>query len=199
MSLGKPLGDFPMSDNLAGDSRSVVGDMSNPIGYFPSQTESLQNSIAESMNKTSRKPSSKKSSKCIAKNPDCEDGDAKRHKHVRKACVHCKKAHLACDEGRPCRRCIHLGKTDCVDVEHKRRGRPRTSPEKKKMQMDMKRQQQQLHRLAQKELAELANGKVTTGVPMSLSTETLVGHGPPAPVKVERPVKAERSKAAKAT
>lgn len=56
----------------------------------------------------------------------------KRQKHVRKACIHCKKAHLACDEGRPCKRCIHLGKTDCIDVEHKRRGRPRSSPEKKR-------------------------------------------------------------------
>lgn len=57
----------------------------------------------------------------------------KRQKHVRKACIHCKKAHLACDESRPCKRCVHLGKTDCIDVEHKRRGRPRSSPEKKRI------------------------------------------------------------------
>ena len=57
----------------------------------------------------------------------------KRQKHVRKACIHCKKAHLACDEARPCKRCLHLGKTDCIDVEHKRRGRPRSSPEKKRV------------------------------------------------------------------
>ena len=57
----------------------------------------------------------------------------KRQKHVRKACIHCKKAHLACDEARPCKRCVHLGKTDCIDVEHKRRGRPRSSPEKKRV------------------------------------------------------------------
>ena len=61
----------------------------------------------------------------------------KRQKHVRKACIHCKKAHLACDESRPCKRCVHLGKTDCVDVEHKRRGRPRGSPEKKRMEIKM--------------------------------------------------------------
>ena len=58
-----------------------------------------------------------------------------RQKHVRRACVHCKKAHLACDEARPCKRCVHLGKTDCVDVEHKRRGRPRSSPEKKRSEL----------------------------------------------------------------
>ena len=49
----------------------------------------------------------------------------KRTKHVCRACFHCKKAHLACDDQRPCRRCIHIGKSDvCYDVEHKRRGRP---------------------------------------------------------------------------
>ena len=48
-------------------------------------------------------------------------------KHVNRACVHCKRAHLACDEARPCRRCIHLNKSECVDVEHKKRGRPRVT------------------------------------------------------------------------
>lgn len=53
-----------------------------------------------------------------------------RPKHVGKACTHCKRAHLACDSQRPCKRCTHLGKEGCIDVEHKRRGRPRSSPEK---------------------------------------------------------------------
>ncbi|KAI9199870.1 uncharacterized protein BJ171DRAFT_199367 [Polychytrium aggregatum] len=58
---------------------------------------------------------------------DCEPVVApKRQRHVGKACIHCKKAHLACDSGRPCRRCKHMGKTDCIDVEHKKRGRPRS-------------------------------------------------------------------------
>nr|KAJ3422885.1 hypothetical protein HK105_005833 [Polyrhizophydium stewartii] len=56
---------------------------------------------------------------------------ARTAKNVAKACVHCKKAHLACDEERPCRRCVHLNKTDCVDVEHKKRGRPRLAKEPK--------------------------------------------------------------------
>ncbi|ORZ24232.1 hypothetical protein BCR42DRAFT_402489 [Absidia repens] len=53
---------------------------------------------------------------------------AKRgHKlQVASACSNCKKAHLACDVSRPCKRCISLGKTDtCVDIEHKKRGRPK--------------------------------------------------------------------------
>ncbi|KAK6332373.1 hypothetical protein TWF696_003091 [Orbilia brochopaga] len=46
--------------------------------------------------------------------------------HVPSACVNCKNAHLACDVQRPCPRCISTGKQDsCVDVEHKKRGRPR--------------------------------------------------------------------------
>lgn len=46
--------------------------------------------------------------------------------HVPSACLNCKRAHLACDVGRPCRRCVNLGKSDtCVDVQHKKRGRPR--------------------------------------------------------------------------
>lgn len=56
----------------------------------------------------------------------------RRKKHVCRACIHCKKAHLACDNARPCNRCRSLNKTDCVDVQHKRRGRPRLVPEKKK-------------------------------------------------------------------
>jgi len=70
-----------------------------------------------------------------------------RNKPVMKACVNCKRAHLACDNERPCRRyvadylffflsfqcpkkencsCITANKQDsCVDVEHKKRGRPK--------------------------------------------------------------------------
>ncbi|KUI55134.1 Transcription activator of gluconeogenesis ERT1 [Cytospora mali] len=46
--------------------------------------------------------------------------------HVASACVPCKKAHLRCDAQRPCTRCMQNGKEDaCVDVQHKKRGRPR--------------------------------------------------------------------------
>ncbi|KAG5294091.1 C6 transcription factor [Histoplasma capsulatum G186AR] len=45
--------------------------------------------------------------------------------HVASACVNCKRKHLGCDSARPCRRCISAGKEEsCVDVRHKRRGRP---------------------------------------------------------------------------
>ncbi|KAL1955437.1 hypothetical protein VTO42DRAFT_8530 [Malbranchea cinnamomea] len=45
--------------------------------------------------------------------------------HVASACVNCKQKHLGCDSARPCRRCVIAGKeASCVDVTHKRRGRP---------------------------------------------------------------------------
>jgi hypothetical protein len=46
--------------------------------------------------------------------------------HVSKACFNCKKAHLACDVSRPCRRCVNMGKEHiCFDTAHKKRGRPK--------------------------------------------------------------------------
>ncbi|KAJ3078407.1 hypothetical protein HK102_004530 [Quaeritorhiza haematococci] len=45
--------------------------------------------------------------------------------YVHKACVNCKNSHVACDAGRPCQRCIRMGKADsCHDAERKKRGRP---------------------------------------------------------------------------
>ncbi|KAI7877811.1 hypothetical protein K492DRAFT_171373, partial [Lichtheimia hyalospora FSU 10163] len=46
--------------------------------------------------------------------------------HVPTACVNCKKAHLACDLSRPCKRCVSVGKAEtCYDIQHKKRGRPK--------------------------------------------------------------------------
>ncbi|ORE09571.1 hypothetical protein BCV72DRAFT_222887 [Rhizopus microsporus var. microsporus] len=49
----------------------------------------------------------------------------KKGKNVDKACNHCKRSHLRCDDMRPCRRCIATGKVGCKDVQHKPRGRPK--------------------------------------------------------------------------
>ncbi|KAI8090193.1 uncharacterized protein B0P05DRAFT_529712 [Gilbertella persicaria] len=52
--------------------------------------------------------------------------------HVPTACINCKKAHLACDLSRPCKRCSTLGKSDtCIDIKHKKRGRPKLNAIKK--------------------------------------------------------------------
>ncbi|WVR07717.1 hypothetical protein IAU60_004759 [Kwoniella sp. DSM 27419] len=46
--------------------------------------------------------------------------------NVSAACGPCKRAHLACDVARPCKRCVNMGKEDqCEDVPHKKRGRPK--------------------------------------------------------------------------
>ncbi|KAK4685421.1 hypothetical protein P7C73_g4733, partial [Tremellales sp. Uapishka_1] len=46
--------------------------------------------------------------------------------NVSAACGPCKRAHLACDIARPCKRCVNMGKEDqCEDVPHKKRGRPK--------------------------------------------------------------------------
>lgn len=49
----------------------------------------------------------------------------KKGRNVDKACNHCKRSHLRCDNVRPCRRCVATGKVGCQDVKHKPRGRPR--------------------------------------------------------------------------
>ncbi|KAI7882223.1 hypothetical protein K492DRAFT_206263 [Lichtheimia hyalospora FSU 10163] len=52
--------------------------------------------------------------------------------HVPSACVNCKKAHLACDVSRPCKRCVSSGKAStCQDVQHKKRGRPKLNDTKR--------------------------------------------------------------------
>ena len=75
-------------------------------------------------------------------------GVARRAKaHVPSACVNCKRKHLACETRRPCNRCLQAGKevrsshamkpmmfansikATCVDVQHKKRGRPRLRDE----------------------------------------------------------------------
>ncbi|KAI8362648.1 hypothetical protein BD560DRAFT_491582 [Blakeslea trispora] len=50
---------------------------------------------------------------------------SKKGRNVDKACNHCKRSHLRCDNVRPCRRCVATGKIGCQDVKHKPRGRPR--------------------------------------------------------------------------
>eukprot|EP01119_Soliformovum_irregulare_P020324 TRINITY_DN6556_c0_g1_i2.p2 TRINITY_DN6556_c0_g1~~TRINITY_DN6556_c0_g1_i2.p2 ORF type:complete len:389 (+),score=64.96 TRINITY_DN6556_c0_g1_i2:133-1299(+) len=45
---------------------------------------------------------------------------------VHKACANCKKSHHACDNERPCRRCIDRG-MHCFDTEPKKRGRRKMS------------------------------------------------------------------------
>ena len=47
----------------------------------------------------------------------------KRGTYTKKACANCRKSHSACDAGRPCKRCLQLGLTDCMDAERKSKKR----------------------------------------------------------------------------
>ncbi|EFW98481.1 c6 zinc finger domain containing protein [Grosmannia clavigera kw1407] len=62
---------------------------------------------------------------------DSPKSQRKTKGHVASACVPCKRAHLRCDSQRPCSRCLSNNKEDaCVDVQHKKRGRPRLREER---------------------------------------------------------------------
>ncbi|KAI8928547.1 hypothetical protein BC831DRAFT_93596 [Entophlyctis helioformis] len=95
----------------------------------------------------------------------------KRPKQVGKACVHCKKAHLACDQARPCGRCARIGKADCVDVVHKPRGRPKLSTSKPAPQSG--------RGYSSQDMAVVARGKVahtvTAAVHVGDFTQTILG------------------------
>jgi len=44
----------------------------------------------------------------------------KRGTYTKKACSNCRNSHTACDSGRPCKRCLQLGLTDCSDAQRKK-------------------------------------------------------------------------------
>ncbi|KAG0163995.1 hypothetical protein DFQ28_011374 [Apophysomyces sp. BC1034] len=78
------------------------------------QQQHHHQSIAVNAVTTSKKRQSLDKRQCLDKG-----------RNVDRACNHCKRSHLRCDNMRPCRRCIVTGKVGCKDVEHKPRGRPR--------------------------------------------------------------------------
>jgi hypothetical protein len=46
-----------------------------------------------------------------------DSSQTKKRKKVQKACIPCRKAHVSCDEGRPCSRCVKKGISEkCVDA-----------------------------------------------------------------------------------
>ncbi|KAL0091545.1 hypothetical protein J3Q64DRAFT_1320502 [Phycomyces blakesleeanus] len=76
-------------------------------------------------------PSPASPSGTLCSRPSPSEETAARKKRPSKAqvpvaCVNCKKAHLACDLTRPCKRCVCVGKSDsCHDIQPKKRGRPK--------------------------------------------------------------------------
>ncbi|KAJ5690817.1 hypothetical protein N7462_005209 [Penicillium macrosclerotiorum] len=98
---GDPLGPAP-SAFLAGSPRLPPG--AAPYVSFPGLDSSVAGPSPRSLTQKSTR---------------------RTKAHVASACVNCKKKHLGCDPARPCRRCVLAGKaSSCVDVTHKKRGRP---------------------------------------------------------------------------
>eukprot|EP00026_Physarum_polycephalum_P005806 Phypoly_transcript_05844.p1 GENE.Phypoly_transcript_05844~~Phypoly_transcript_05844.p1 ORF type:complete len:410 (+),score=70.69 Phypoly_transcript_05844:444-1673(+) len=77
-------------------------------------------------------------------NPTTSHGERekkKRDKLAARACVLCNQAHTACDNARPCRRCVSKGIAHlCRDSEPRKRGRPAKLPEQ--YDLDLARQAQ---------------------------------------------------------
>ncbi|OIW31795.1 hypothetical protein CONLIGDRAFT_241127 [Coniochaeta ligniaria NRRL 30616] len=79
--------------------------------------------LAATTSSTASRPTTEQQEGSLQASPKLQ---RKTKGHVASACVPCKRAHLRCDAQRPCSRCISNGKEDaCVDVQHKKRGRPR--------------------------------------------------------------------------
>lgn len=73
-------------------------------------------------NRDSPTPSSPSSSSGQDVSSDNDNlSSKKRGQYTKRACVNCRIAHAACDSGRPCKRCLLLGKTaTCTDANRKR-------------------------------------------------------------------------------
>ncbi|RKP22251.1 hypothetical protein SYNPS1DRAFT_32175, partial [Syncephalis pseudoplumigaleata] len=99
--------------------------------------------------------------------------------HVASACYNCKRAHLACDESRPCQRCRASGKIDgCYDVQHKKRGRPKLKD--RKANTPSRRALPEINRAANHPPAAAMCGAVALGQLPSLSLATDVRSPTPA-------------------
>lgn len=87
--------------------------------YSMDKDEDLDNENEDDGSSSPHKKKDKESSK-----------KKKRGKYSKRACIPCKKAHSACDSGRPCKRCLSLGLGHlCQDAERKKpRRRPAEEP-----------------------------------------------------------------------
>ncbi|KAJ5488496.1 hypothetical protein N7539_003386 [Penicillium diatomitis] len=92
--------------------------------------------------------------------------------HVASACVNCKKKHLGCDAARPCRRCVLAGKAStCIDVTHKKRGRPPLKAEDSSLRAMSNVQMESLTAATEREPATTSTPARTLGHRATLSRE----------------------------
>ncbi|KAI1265599.1 hypothetical protein F5Y18DRAFT_40797 [Xylariaceae sp. FL1019] len=107
-SLGRPLSYPPPPGQLSSQNQYSLPPVAGPSHGPPSYPMTLNQPGSNNPHFTSPKT------------------QRKTKGHVASACVPCKRAHLRCDAQRPCSRCLSNGKEDaCIDVQHKKRGRPR--------------------------------------------------------------------------
>ncbi|CAO3632711.1 unnamed protein product [Cunninghamella blakesleeana] len=113
---------------------STSNDHPHPPSYQNYNNTDNINNNNNNNNNTVQQLTSSSSSSTIASNTTSTNNHNHNHnnnpsikkgRNVDKACNHCKRSHLRCDNMRPCRRCISTGKTGCKDVMHKPRGRPK--------------------------------------------------------------------------
>ncbi|KAG1715748.1 hypothetical protein ID866_1416 [Astraeus odoratus] len=55
--------------------------------------------------------------------PARKNRDGPKKKKANRACAHCQKAHLTCDDSRPCQRCIKRGMANCCVEGHRKKAK----------------------------------------------------------------------------
>ncbi|WVQ74243.1 hypothetical protein IAR50_003840 [Cryptococcus sp. DSM 104548] len=96
------------------------------LGGDPGPSTMSQSQYASSSRSTFPQDDSSRETATASPPPPAQIKRVGGKANVSSACGPCKRAHLACDVGRPCKRCINMGKQDqCEDVPHKKRGRPK--------------------------------------------------------------------------
>lgn len=106
------------SHSSAGSSSASPGPSSSLPPTLPSPTALFGGSSAASTSATTPSQHAQKVQDASGQLPGTTGTRRVGGKaNVASACGPCKRAHLACDVGRPCKRCINMGKQDqCEDV-----------------------------------------------------------------------------------
>ncbi|KAI8802351.1 hypothetical protein BJ742DRAFT_858448 [Cladochytrium replicatum] len=108
-----------------------LGTSSRPTDMMPSASGVSTSFSQESLSSTPRQKQPKKDERTEERDqldspPSSAPSRRSVKSHVSRACLNCRRSHLACDQSRPCKRCVQTGKAAlCTDLDHKRRGRPK--------------------------------------------------------------------------
>ncbi|TBU33876.1 hypothetical protein BD311DRAFT_684352, partial [Dichomitus squalens] len=147
-----------------------------PVAQHPSLPSSSSNSEnntpvpSGSASDPKKKPTAKRKRTSDSAN-DNRDGraqsrtrDGPKKKKANRACFHCQKAHLTCDDSRPCQRCVKRGMADSCTEGHRKKAK---------------------YLLDEEELEALKRGK--SGEGSSKSSEPTTHSQPPDPSPPQQP------------